>query len=158
VTDDLGAPLKEAKVEIVLDDKTYVLEPDETGKHRASRVPLGRGKLSIRAEGRKPIDQPIELKSRAPLKVEIRSEAVLPSGQVRGIVRSYDGKAVTAKISVEPKGLQTSTDGQGFFQLDVPPGSYQVVIEAKGYRAQRRSVTVEKDGVLILNADLARER
>ena len=144
-----GAPLKEAKVEIVIDDKTFELEPDDTGKYRASRVPLGKGKLSIRAEGRKPIDQPIELKSRTPLSVEIRSEAVLPSGQVRGLVRSYDGKAIAAKISVEPKGLQVNTDAQGFFQIDVPPGAYQVVIEAKGYRAQRRSVTVEKDGVLI---------
>jgi hypothetical protein len=90
--------------------------------------------------------------------MEFRTEAVLPSGQVRGLVRAFDGKAIAARITVEPGGHQTRTDAQGFFQIDVPPGKYEVIIEAKGYAAQRRGVEVEKDGVLILNADLARGR
>jgi hypothetical protein len=158
VTDDLGAPVKDATVEAEVGDKKVQLHPDEDGKYRASHVPLGRGKLSIRAPKRKTIEQPIDLQSRAPLKMQVRTEPVLPSGQVRGLVRAYDGKAVSAKISVEPGGQQTHTDAQGFFQLDVPPGKYEVIIEAKGYAPQRRSVEVEKDGVLILNADLARGR
>jgi hypothetical protein len=158
VTDDSGVPIKDAKVEVTQGDKTYPLQPDAGGRYRASHVPLGKGKLSIRAEGRKQVEQDIELKARAPLTLDIRTEAVLPSGQVRGSVRSFDGKPVAAKITVEPKGLVAHTDAQGFFQIDVPPGSYQVVIEAKGYKPQRRSVDVEKDGVLILNADLARGR
>jgi hypothetical protein len=158
VTDDLGSPIKDATVEAQVGDKKVELQPDDDGKYRASHVPLGRGKISIRAPKRKTIEQPIDLKSRDPLKLQVRTEPVLPSGQVRGLVRSYDGKAISAKISVEPGGQQTRTDAQGFFQLDVPPGKYEVVIEAKGYAAQRRSVEVEKDGVLILNADLARGR
>jgi hypothetical protein len=158
VTDDLGAPVKDATVEAEVGDKKIPLQPDDDGKYRASHVPLGRGKLSIRAPKRKTIEQPIDLKSRAPLKLQVRTEPVLPSGQVRGLVRSYDGKAISAKVSVEPGGQQTRTDAQGFFQIDVPPGKYEVVIEAKGYALQRRSVEVEKDGVLILNADLARGR
>jgi hypothetical protein len=158
VTDDQGGPVKDAKVEVDMGGKPIPLRPDEEGRYRASHVPLGKGKLTIQAPGRKPVEQTIELGSRAPVHVDIRTEPVLPSGQVRGLVRSFDGKAVAAKISVEPGGLQGHTDAQGFFQIDVPPGHYDVAIEAKGYRVQRRSITVEKDGVLILNADLARGR
>jgi hypothetical protein len=158
VTGDLGAPIKDATVEVTVGDKKLALAPDEAGRYRASHVPLGRGKLSIRAPGRKPVEQDIELKARASQSMEIRTEAALPSGQVRGLVRAFDGKAIAAKVTIEPGEHQAHTDAQGFFQIDVPPGKYQVIIEAKGYAAQRRSVEVEKDGVLILNADLVRGR
>src|SRR5258706_5522747 len=54
VTDDSGASIKEAKVEVRVGDKTYELQADEAGRYRASHIPLGKGKLSIRAEGRQP--------------------------------------------------------------------------------------------------------
>jgi hypothetical protein len=156
ITDDVGIPLKEAKVQVEVGGKTVPLEPDEKGRYRASRVPLGPGKLTVEARGRKKVEQRIDLNSRTPLKLEIRTDADLPSGQVRGLIRSFDGKPIAAKITVEPGGAQTHTDDQGFFQIDVPPGSYQILVEARGFHAQRRSVQVEKDGVLILNADLSR--
>jgi len=50
--------------------------------------------------------------------------------------------------------VETKTDAEGFFQIDVPPGEYEVVIEAPGYVAQRRKAQVERQGVVIVNADL----
>ena len=49
-------------------------------------------------------------------------------------------------------------DENGEFELEVPPGAYEVVIEANGHDVQRRRVTVEQLGVTVLNVDLRRSR
>jgi len=79
-----------------------------------------------------------------------------PTGQVRGLVRSFSGAGLRARIRIEPLGKEIQTDAAGNFQLDVPPGTYEVVVEASGHAAQRRHVQVPEDGVVILNADLLR--
>jgi uncharacterized membrane protein len=73
-------------------------------------------------------------------------------------VRSFRGKPVSAKIRIEPGGAETATDAQGFFQVDVQPGEYEVVIEAPGFTPQRRRVNVQQRGVVVLNVDLLETR
>jgi len=78
------------------------------------------------------------------------------SGQIRGLVRSFDGKGLKAKIQLEPLGTSLSTDAAGNFSVDVPAGRYDVVINAPGHGRQTRQVEVGEDGVVIVNADLRR--
>jgi uncharacterized membrane protein len=83
-------------------------------------------------------------------------KAVAQDGQLRGLVRSFSGQGVTAKVNVQPGQLEVFCDEQGAFELDLPPGTYTVTIEAEGYLAQKRPVRIRKDGVTVLNADLQR--
>jgi hypothetical protein len=46
------------------------------------------------------------------------------------------------------------TDAEGFFDLDLPAGGYEVVIDATGFVSQRRQVEIADDEVTVLNADL----
>ncbi len=96
--------------------------------------------------------------ARVPAKLDVQLVAVPPPSQLRGVVRSLDGKAVTVRVHVEPVGTEASVDDKGSFQLDLPPGGYDVVIEAPGYVTQRRHVQVEPKGVVVLNVDLTRSR
>jgi hypothetical protein len=59
-------------------------------------------------------------------------------------------------VRIEPLGTRLTADRDGAFQLDLPPGKYEVVIEARGHLTQRRSIEVRADGVVVLNADLLR--
>jgi hypothetical protein len=91
--------------------------------------------------------------------VEIRLDATPPSGQLRGLVRSFSGHGLAAAIRVESvgggaPGAETKADAQGAFTLDVPPGNYEVVIHADKYKDQRRKVHVDQNGVTVLNAEL----
>ena len=71
-------------------------------------------------------------------------------------MRSYQGKPLAAKIRIEPGGLEGQTDETGMFQIDVQPGEYDVEIESAGFATQRRHVKVDKQGVVVINADLVK--
>jgi len=89
--------------------------------------------------------------------LRIALEPALPPGQLRGVVRSFDrGRPLAAELVVKPIGLEIRCDSRGQFEVDLPPGEYEVSVGAPGYRAQHRRVRIEQDGVTILNADLRR--
>lgn len=117
----------------------------------------GRAKITARAAGYE--EGTVEIEIGAPgagaaPSVAIALKRVIKAGQLRGLVRSFNGKPLAATIRVEPLNVETKTDSDGTFQIDVPPGSYEVVIAAPGHAGQRRPVQVEENGVTILNADL----
>jgi hypothetical protein len=85
-------------------------------------------------------------------------ERETPPGQVRGVVRNLKGTPVAATVRLEPSGETVQAAADGSFQLDVAPGEYDVVIEAPGFRPQKRHVIVEQEGVTVLNVELAPER
>jgi hypothetical protein len=81
----------------------------------------------------------------------------LPSGQLRGLVRSLSGRPVPAEIRVDPAGRALRAVG-GRFEIDVPPGAYEVTIAAPGFATQKRRVQVEQNGVTLLDVDLRSEK
>jgi hypothetical protein len=156
--DDRGQPLTRAEVVVAQGDDVTPLVETEPGHYRLSPARPGRARLRIKAEGFQPLERDIEMGSGNELHLDVKVEQALPAGQVRGLVRSYRGKALSASIRLEPGGAQTKTDAEGFFQIDVPPGEYEVVIEALGYEPQRRKAKVDEHGVVIVNADLRQKR
>ena len=163
LTDERGQPLSRAKVIVTRaapsDSERDTIGPlAETGPglYRVDDLPSGRLHVHIEADGFRAIDRDLDVSAGKPLRLEVQAELSTPPGQVRGLVRTYGGKPLAAKVHIEPGGAEATTDAEGFFQLDVAPGQYEVVIEAAGYTSQRRSAKVEQQGVVIVNADLAR--
>jgi hypothetical protein len=114
----------------------------------------GQGSVHVEAEGFEPLERTFVVTRGEPATIELQLSPAAPPAQLRGLVRSFGGIGLKANIVVEPLGTSLTTDDQGFFSVDVPPGSYEVVITADGYQEQRRKVEVEEEGVTILNADL----
>jgi hypothetical protein len=46
----------------------------------------------------------------------------------------------------------------GRFEVDVPPGEYDVIVKATGYADQHRHVRVEANGVVVLDLDMRTRR
>jgi hypothetical protein len=131
---------------------------DAEGRFRVAGVPGGPVTVTARAGGFEPVTRSLTVAPGGEHELDFDLERALPPGQLRGFVRSFGGKPVAATLTVEPLG-QTITAGEdGSFEIDVAPGRYEVVIRAPGYREQRRAVTIEEGGVLILNVDLRRQR
>jgi outer membrane receptor for ferrienterochelin and colicins len=61
---------------------------------------------------------------------------------IEGTVMSGDRPLPGANVGVVDTPRGTATDSTGFFRLtDLPPGSYEIVVTAVGYRTERREVT-----------------
>jgi hypothetical protein len=94
--------------------------------------------------------------------VEPPPEPAQPRGVIRVVVRDTDwGDPLEATVSVLSGGrAQPETTGrtskmtEGMLELPVSPGRYEVLIEAKGYASQRRTLSVDEGGVTVLNVDL----
>jgi hypothetical protein len=153
--DDRGQPLPRAQAVVTQAGVDTPLVETSPGRYRLDGAHPGRAHLRIQAEGFRPIERDIDVEQGAAVRVDVKVEPALPAGQVRGLVRSFRGKPLAATVHVEPGGGEAKTDAEGFFQLDVPPGEYEVVIESPGYRAQRRKAKVDQQGVVIVNADLS---
>lgn len=154
VKDDQGAPIPGLRAFVIVGNEPRELACDAEGRCRIDHVPAGPARVRIEAPGFEPSERPLQVTSDLMAKLSVRLTALPPPSQIRGVVRSFDGKALAAKIRIEPPGLEASVDPEGTFQIDVPPGQYDIVVEAEGYVTQRRHVQVESQGVVILNADM----
>jgi hypothetical protein len=155
VLDGAGQPLAGAHVSAQGSDQEFSVQSGDDGRYTL-RLPVGRYRLTIRADGFGESAQDLEVGGgeRALEPVSLARDV---SAQIRGVIQSFRGDAVTATVRVEPLGTEVETDAEGFFQVDVPPGDYEVVIRADGFEEQRRPVHVDEEGVTIINADLRRD-
>jgi uncharacterized membrane protein len=109
--------------------------------------------VQVTAEQLEPLDQALVL-DRAEQSISLQLMPRIQGSQLRGLVRSFDGAPLPAQVRLLPEGTSVSADKDGRFVLELEPGSYQVEIECSGYRTQRRNVTVQKNGVTLLNVEL----
>lgn len=158
VVDDEGAAVPDAKVVMTIGGARREFAVDATGRYRDEHAPAGAAELRLEARGFEPEERSLVFEAGKPQNLDVALKALPPPSQVRGSVRSFGGAPLVAHVRVEPIGFETTTDASGQFELDVPPGSYDVAIEADGYASQRRKITVEPKGVVILNADLPKKR
>jgi hypothetical protein len=154
IEDEKGAPLAGAKVEIGVGDSSRTAEELGDGRYEVADLPPGSSTIRVTLEGYDPIERPLTLEGAPALELELKMQESLPSGQLRGLIRSFSGRGVSASVVIESLGKQVNTDEQGYFTLDVPPGQYQVRVVAPGFKAQTRKIRIEQNGVTVLNAEL----
>lgn len=129
---------------------------DEDGVALLVLAPQGTQRLTVRAEGFEPHEAAVS--SESPREAwTVKLARSLPEGEIKGKVRSLrGGRALRARIVVQPLGTAVETDEDGNFVLAVPPGRYQLEISAEGHESQERPAQVERLGVTILVVDLRR--
>lgn len=153
-----GFPLSDARVELRVGGLEQSVPHERLERYRLGGVAPGELELRVSAERLATVTRRVRVEPGQTLVVDVQLTPAARSGQIRGLVRSFDGKGLKAEIRVEPLGAQLSTDAGGSFSVDVPAGRYDVIIEAPGHGRQTRSVDVGEDGVIIVNADLRRGR
>jgi hypothetical protein len=157
ITDAAGGPLADVDVQVVREGYEGTARSRADGTFEIADVPLGPATLRITGRRVQPTEQPIDVGS-AETAIAVRPEMLPPRGQLRGLIRSFDGTPLAAEISLEPTSQTLHASAEGEFELGLPPGEYQVRISVPGYRPQSRTVQIEDDGVTLLNVDLKKGR
>jgi hypothetical protein len=159
VLDASGKPIVGAKVIVKLKNTTSNAVTDEKGGFSVAKLPIGKtvdgkkslddtgAELAVDVTGKKPAKVTLTLVEGANTAPAIKLEAALPPGQLRGTVRSStSGKPISgATVTVEPGGTSATTDSDGRFTMDLPPGTYKATATANGLAAQQLDVTIEPD-------------
>ncbi len=72
------------------------------------------------------------------------------AGGIRGTIRAEDGSILTyATIFVKQTGTGTTTNENGFYELTLSPGRYEIVYQYLGYETLVRSVDISDSFVPI---------
>ncbi|MBA2543298.1 MAG: carboxypeptidase regulatory-like domain-containing protein [Deltaproteobacteria bacterium] len=123
-------------------------------------VSAGAVKVSARAAGFQPGDATLKVADGEPAPVVIALVRIVRQGQLRGQILSFNGKplAATLSIVVGAGSRKATADADGFFSIDLPEGTFQVVIESPGHVTQRRSTSVKIERVTVMNVDMRRGR
>jgi hypothetical protein len=129
---------------------------DAAGRANFDDVDEGLTRVRVTHRGLRTSWRLIEVQAGQPKAIRVALQPAPRPAQLRGVVRSWSGRPLAAELTVSPSGVRTRCDAHGEFAIDLPPGDYQVSVRARGYRAQRRRVHIERDGVTILNVDLGR--
>jgi hypothetical protein len=151
-----GAPVAGAAVTLSIAGGSHTATTGDDGVARFAGLPAGPAEVAVAAPAMRPGRGAASLVAGASAEVAIELERSLPPGQLRGVVRSSRGKPLAARLTIEPGGAEVASDARGDFQLDLPPGEYDVTITAQGFSPQTRKVRIDQDGVTILNVDMVK--
>ncbi|MBN1656232.1 MAG: carboxypeptidase regulatory-like domain-containing protein [Deltaproteobacteria bacterium] len=151
-------PIPNATIWIGKGDRGIETKTDDAGRFEFRELPADALEMKVKATGWEELTKKLDRAALGTEPIEIALERPLPEGQIRGHVRSFEGKPLNATIVIEPIGMRMQVDAKGTFQVDVPPGSYRVTVQAPGHRTQKRPVVVEHKGVTVLVVDLQKKR
>lgn len=159
VVDDDGAPLPGAVVRA--GDRTATTGDD--GTFTFEGLAPGELELAIERPGHAPVARTITIVADAggapaPALGDVALARVRPPSQIRGVIRDFESHGLAATVRIEPLGLEVVAGADGSFAIDVPPGSYRVIVRLAGFASQTRRVTVEQEGVAITNIELRKAR
>jgi hypothetical protein len=153
LVDPEGAPIALARVTVEIRAETHTVRSEADGSFALGDLPREPARLSVQADGFLPANRDVQLDA-GTIELSIALERQEVAAQLRGLVRSFSGRPLPARVSVLPAGASVSADKDGRFVLELEPGVYQVEIACDGYLTQRRKVTVQDNGVTVLNVEL----
>lgn len=119
---------------------------DASGVYRVKNIPAGAVKVRVQKQGYAISTLPVDIKAGGVAMADVTLEpaGAKTTGVFAGDVRGRDGKPVFAKVTFQ-LGAETRTviaDAAGKFQVTLPPGTFQLKVEAAGFLSQTRPIAV----------------
>lgn len=143
---------------VIVDVPGFTQNPilsDAGGVYRLKGIPAGTVKVRVQKQGYAITSLPVEIKAGAVATADATLEpaGAKTTGVFAGDVRGRDGKPVSAKITLQ-LGSETrvvTADAAGKFQLSVPSGSISLKVEAPGFIAQSKTLSVNAGEQAVFN-------
>lgn len=156
VTDDTGAPLKDAKVTVTdCKGKVVTASTDDTGHYTASDLEPCEASITVEAANRLTQTAKVTLTAGDNTAPTTPLPPAVKPGTFRFVIHSFaTGKGVAAEIEINPGGIKVSAAADGSTKLDLAPGTYTLKITSPGLKDQTREYVVTENNVVFVNVDL----
>jgi hypothetical protein len=153
VFDPDGVRVEGVRVTIDVAGVGQQVESGPDGEYLFETLPLGRAIVTLEGPGLVTTRQELEL-TQSDMLLPLQAARQEPRAQLRGLVRSFAGVPLAAVVRVPDVGQTVVADKAGRFMLELRAGDYEVQIECAGYLTQRRKISVQDNGVTLLNVEL----
>jgi len=141
-------------VKVVVGDKE--LRTDAAGLVRLEKLPPGPVLVKVAAEGFQSVEEAVVIVGgqESELPVPLMLAKRLGYATISGTVRSTRGSPVVATLVIPAAKVRSRTGPDGTFSLKLKPGTFRIIISAKGHLTQSKSVSVRDGEQAIFNVDL----
>lgn len=133
---------------------------DEQGRFFLDAVGPGPVKVQVKAADFQDAEEVAQVppEAEATLDFTLVAKAAEVRATLRGLIRAKSGEAVKATVRVVELKLKLPVKPDGRFSADVPSGKYTLIIEARGYLTQTKTVEVSDGDQAIFHAELEKTR
>ncbi|MCC6749633.1 MAG: carboxypeptidase regulatory-like domain-containing protein [Deltaproteobacteria bacterium] len=154
-----GQPIAHGRVELEGTKASGLAVDAADGSFRTYPLSPGPHAVVATAEGYERARAEVQIRSGGEAQVELKlspRDRVTP-GTLRGTLKAVGGKDLPdATILIPELDRTIPVDRDGNFTVSLKPGEYRLVVSAKGYRAQRKTIRVSEGSTVILNVELYR--
>jgi hypothetical protein len=148
---ETAQPVTQANV--VVREVTY--HPSAAGTIYVPDLEAGALRISVEAPDYQPARENASIDGGKTEQLAIALVRYSPkSATLSGLIRSTRGKRVSATLEIPENNTKTQADPNGAFLLQLPNGTYHVVISAPGYITQTKQVTLSEGDQAIFNVEL----
>jgi hypothetical protein len=141
-------------VPIAAGGKTALSGPD--GSFVLGGVGPGPVRVVVNAPGFQPMEEIVSVPpgAEATIDLALNKLGAKSLATLRGLVRSTTGTPVQAAVKIREASASTRAGADGRFIIRLPGGKYTVVIEAKGFVTQTKSLEIGDGDQAIFHCDL----
>jgi hypothetical protein len=144
-----------ANAQVVVGNKE--LKTDVAGLVRVGELAPGPTSVKVSAPDFQSVDEAalVVAGSESEMSVQLAPAKRVGYSTIAGKVRSTrQGTPLVATLDIPTAKVRTRTDAQGAFSVKLKPGTYRILISAKGHLTQTKTVTVRDGEQAIFNVDL----
>lgn len=149
-------PIWNARISVEGEEASSLAVSPTDGSFRTYKVRAGKATVVATADGYAPGKLEVQVTAdgtvEAPLKLEPRTSIV--PGTLRGTVKAMAGKLGSATVLIPEIDKTIDVGSDGVFTVSLKPGEYKIVVSAKGFRTQTKSIRIQEGSTIILNVDL----
>jgi hypothetical protein len=152
-----GKPVWNARVRVGSEVSWLAVDP-QSGRFRSYKLPVGKRTVTVSAKGYHDKKVAVEItEDGGSVEVKLAPSAAIKPGTIRGTVTAVGGRRVRRATVLIPELDKSIRPGKrGKFSVDLKPGEYKVVVSARGYRTQKKTIRVVEGETVILNVELHR--
>ncbi len=150
----VGPPVAGAQVLAV--ETQQLVKTNADGRYTLERVGPGPVTVQVRAAEFTEAEEVVQVPpgAEAVLDLVLTPKTVAVRATLRGLIRAKSGELIKAMVRIVELKLKLQVKPDGRFTADVPSGKYTLIIEARGFVTQTKTIEVSGGDQAIFHAEL----